>query len=72
MRRLLILGLVLLAGCQSVRGPLAPRDPQRADDPRYSVQEQERRTRDQLPLPDESRTIAPTFPATTQPTPVWR
>jgi hypothetical protein len=68
----MVLGLLLLAGCQSVRGPLAPRDPQRADDPRYSDTEQARRVRDQLPLPDESRTIAPSFPATTQPTTVWR
>jgi hypothetical protein len=58
-RRLLILGVLLLAGCQSVRGPLQPRDPQRVDDPRYSIPEQERRGRDQLPLPQESVTIAP-------------
>ncbi len=74
MRRLLILGLVLvlLTGCQSVRGPLQPRDPQRADDPRYSIPEQERRARDQLPIPVESQNIAPNIPVTTQPTTQWR
>jgi hypothetical protein len=71
MRRLLILGLVALAGCQSVRGPFEARE-QRADDPRYSIPEQERRARDQLPIPVESRAIAPTIPVTTQPTYLYR
>ncbi|HYT87234.1 MAG TPA: hypothetical protein VEL76_00810 [Gemmataceae bacterium] len=72
MRRLLILGVLVLAGCQSVQGPLQPRDPQRVDDPRYSISEQERRGRAQLPIPVESQNIAPNIPVTTQPTPQWR
>jgi hypothetical protein len=59
MRRLLTLGVLLLAGCQGVVGPFQAREPQRVDDPRYSIPEQERRARAQLPLPQESRTIAP-------------
>ena len=60
MRRLLLLGLLLTAGCQNVdgpfrRGPLA----ERVDDPRYSIQEQERRGRAGLALPDESVLAGP-------------
>jgi hypothetical protein len=68
MRRLLILGMIMLAGCQSVRGPLQPREPQRPDDPHYTITEQQRRGRDQLPIPEESRNIAPQIPVTTEPT----
>jgi hypothetical protein len=62
MRRLFMLGILCLAGCQGVAGPFTPREPQRVDDPRYSVPEQQRRARDRLPLPQESLTIAPPIP----------
>ncbi|MCC6418853.1 MAG: hypothetical protein IT429_11515 [Gemmataceae bacterium] len=67
MRRLLVVCVLGLAGCQSVRGPLEPRPPQRVDDPRYSIPEQERRGRAALPLPLESRDIAPPVPAASNP-----
>jgi hypothetical protein len=72
MRRLIVLGVLLLAGCQSVRGPLQPREPQRADDPRYSIPEQQRRARDQLALPQETPTVAPNIPVATTPYQILR
>ncbi len=61
MRRLwCLVGLLLLAGCQNVRGPLYyARNPERVDDPRYDTREQAARARERLALPDESRSIAP-------------
>src|SRR5690349_4765685 len=67
MRRLFILGVLLLAGCSSIRGPFQPRSPERVDDPRYSIPEQQCRARDQLPLPQESRQIAPPIPVAEYP-----
>lgn len=58
MRRILtksvLLGSLLLAGCQNIRGPLEPRSPVRVDDPCLSIDEQERLGRDRLAFPDES------------------
>jgi hypothetical protein len=62
-----MLGILCLAGCQGVAGPFAAREPQRADDPRYSIPEQERRGRDRLALPQESMTIAPPIPTAEYP-----
>ena len=59
MRRLVVVGLVLLGGCRSVIGPFEHRDPQRVDDPRLCIGEQERRARDRLALPEQSVTVAP-------------
>lgn len=59
MRRLLLVGLLLTAGCQNVEGPFRRSQSQRADDPRYSLPEQERRGRAMLALPDESRLSGP-------------
>lgn len=59
MRRLLMLGCLLLAGCSSVRGPFEPRPPVRVDDPGVPIGEQQRRGREHLSLPEESRHIAP-------------
>jgi hypothetical protein len=60
MQRILIVGLLLLSGCQGVVGPLE-RCPwaERVDDPRLSVQEQQRRARDRLALPETSANVAP-------------
>jgi hypothetical protein len=60
MRRLVVVGLLLLVGgCRSVIGPFEHRDPQRVDDPLLSIGEQERRGRDRLALPEQSVTVAP-------------
>jgi hypothetical protein len=60
MRRLLLIGAVLLAvGCRGVVGPFEHRAPQRVDDPNVSISEQQRRARDRLPLPEQSGSVAP-------------
>jgi hypothetical protein len=59
MRRLLLLGILLLAGCQNVQGPFQARRPERVDDPLLTINEQQRRGRDRLALPVESPTVAP-------------
>ncbi len=59
MRRLAILGVLALAGCQTTVGPFAHRTPQRVDDPCVSIAEQQRRGRDRLALPEESPQVAP-------------
>jgi hypothetical protein len=59
MRRLVLIGLLLLVGCQNVSGPFAYRRPERVDDPSLPLQEQERRGRDRLALPENSPNIAP-------------
>ncbi|MBI3823415.1 MAG: hypothetical protein HY289_12160 [Planctomycetes bacterium] len=59
MRRILILGMLLLAGCQHVSGPFAPRSNARADDPRLSIAEQQSRVRDRYALPDASPGVGP-------------
>jgi hypothetical protein len=59
MRKLLLLSVLLLSGCQGVIGPFQPRDPGRIDDPRLPIAEQERRARDRIALPDDTSNIAP-------------
>jgi hypothetical protein len=59
MRHILILGILCLAGCQSTIGPFAPRTPQRVDDPRNTIPEQESRGRDRYAIPDESQQVGP-------------
>jgi hypothetical protein len=59
MRRVFLIGLLLLAGCQNVKGPFAPREPQKVDDPLLSIGEQQRRGRDRYALPDESSASGP-------------
>jgi hypothetical protein len=63
MRRLLfigtLIGTAMLAGCK-ISGPFEHnRNPQRVDDPRVSIPEQEARGRDRMPLPEFSPNIAP-------------
>jgi hypothetical protein len=58
MSRLFLISLLCLAGCRGVVGPFQPRDPERVDDPRISIQEQQARGRDRLALPDDS-SLAP-------------
>jgi hypothetical protein len=59
LRRFIILAVFLTAGCRSVIGPFEHRDPQRVDDPRLTIGEQERRGRDRLAMPDQSPAVAP-------------
>jgi hypothetical protein len=64
-RKLVAMGLLVLAGCQNVAGPFAPRPPVRVDDPRISIQEQKYRARDQLALPDDYDNLMPKSGAAT-------
>jgi hypothetical protein len=60
MHRLLLAGLVFLAGCQGVVGPVRRTcitEP--VDDPRLTIDEQQQRARDRLALPQESPAIGP-------------
>ena len=60
MRRVFLLGFLLLAGCQNVEGPRAHRDnPVRVDDPRLTLEQQEQRERDRLAIPLESANVGP-------------
>jgi hypothetical protein len=58
MNRLLLVGLLCLAGCRGVVGPFSQREPERVDDPRISIAEQKARGRDRLAIPDDS-SLAP-------------
>jgi hypothetical protein len=60
MRRLLLVGALLLVGCQGIDGPRARRDdPKRVDDPRLTIGQQEQRGLDRLALPQEKPTVGP-------------
>jgi hypothetical protein len=62
MRRLFLLGALLMTGCRSTVGPFQHRPPERVDDPRLTIPEQEREGRDRLALPQWSPRVAPTDP----------
>jgi hypothetical protein len=59
MRRLILICMLALAGCQNVAGPFAARPPQRVDDPSYSIAEQERRGRDRMSIGDDTSGMPP-------------
>jgi hypothetical protein len=59
MRRVILVGILLAAGCQSTVGPFGHRTPERVDDPAVPITEQERRGRDRLALPERSKTAVP-------------
>ena len=59
MRKLFLLALFLVAGCQSTASPFQARPPMRVDDPCYSIGEQQSRGRDRLALPDDFSGLAP-------------
>lgn len=58
-RRFVIAVLLVAAGCQSQGGGLLYRQQDRADDPRYSIAEQQRRTRERLALLEANGNLAP-------------
>jgi hypothetical protein len=60
MRRVFLMAVLCLAGCQNVTGPFAPRTPERVDDPRLPISEQEIRGRDRYAIPQESPKVGPT------------
>src|SRR4051812_15908721 len=43
MHRIILLGVLVAAGCQNVVGPFQQRDPQRVDDPLLPIYEQQQR-----------------------------
>jgi hypothetical protein len=61
MTRLVSVGILLLAGCQSINGPVkrSYNPPPPVDAPYTSVGEQARRSRDQLAFPDGSPAVGP-------------
>lgn len=60
MRTFVIAGaLLLLIGCQNVVGPFRAQTPVRVDDPRLTIDEQERLARARLALPEYSATAVP-------------
>jgi hypothetical protein len=59
MRRFVVLGLLVLAGCQNTTGPLANRNRDRADNPYYNTEDQKERGRDRYPLLDDSPQVGP-------------
>jgi hypothetical protein len=59
MRFALLLVLILLAGCENIVGPFRKKAPDRVDDPRLTIPEQEKLGRTYLSLPDESNLTGP-------------
>jgi len=59
MRYILLFILLVTAGCENLRGPLAPRSPGRIDDPNLSITEQQVLGRDRIGLPDNSPVLPP-------------
>jgi hypothetical protein len=60
MRSLLCLSVVLLAGCQNVLGPKYRNyESTRVDNPCLTTEEQKRRARDRLALPESSKLVVP-------------
>ena len=72
MHRILAVCLLLLAGCEHVIGPFQHRKPERVDDPLLTINEQQRRGRDRLALPEESPTVAPRSGVDPTPNPNYR
>ena len=61
MHRFLLATVLLLTGCQNVVGPFERRSRPgvRVDDPRLTIDEQEKLGRERLPAPENSPAIGP-------------
>jgi hypothetical protein len=59
MRQVMLLGILLLAGCKSIIGPFQHRSPERVDDPRLPIYEQERRGRDRYAIMETDPNVLP-------------
>jgi hypothetical protein len=59
MRHLFLLILLLAVGCESLRGPFAPKPKTPVDDPNLTIAEQERQGRARIGLPDNSPVLPP-------------
>jgi len=59
MRYFVLIVLLISVGCENLRGPLAPRQPVRVDDPRLSIAEQQELGRDRIGLPDNTPVLPP-------------
>ena len=58
-RRLLLLGVLALAGCSRYSGPLESRQQGRADAPGYNIDEQKVRGRERLSISEDDFRIGP-------------
>jgi hypothetical protein len=58
MRRFFLLAALLFMGCGTVTGPFR-REPQRVDDPRLTIPEQEQRGRDRLSYQEIEPNVLP-------------
>lgn len=54
---LVMLALLLSAGCESIRGPFQPKPKTRIDDPNLPIADQERRGRDRMGYPDKTSVL---------------
>ena len=58
-RRLLVLTVIALAGCNRFSGPLETRQMSRPDQPGYTIEEQQRRGRERLAVSEDDYRIGP-------------
>jgi hypothetical protein len=59
LKRFMLILALLMSGCESLRGPFAPKPASRIDDPNLSISEQEVRGRDRIGLPDNTNPLPP-------------
>lgn len=59
MKRLMLLSVLLSAGCCGITGPFEHRPTTRVDDPCVSIAQQERTSRERLALPEWDPTVVP-------------
>jgi hypothetical protein len=62
MRRIILVGVVVLAGCADIVGPFkrAQQRPEKVDNPCLTIPEQEKKGRERLALPESAR-VAPSL-----------
>jgi hypothetical protein len=58
-RRMLILGVLVLAGCNRFSGPVETRQLPRADAPGYDIEEQKKRGRERNSISEDDFRIGP-------------